>query len=71
MCSSDLSALGLFAEPRRFSPSSTVLMKIQTYNERDLAAEMDLQIGVPYFERLYIYWVGCKKRFLAGCRPII
>ena len=32
---------------------------------------MDLQIGVPYFERLYICWAGCKKGFLAGCRPII
>ena len=46
-------------------------MKIQTYNERDLAAEMDLQIGVPYFERLNICWAGCKKGFLAGHKPII
>ena len=36
-----------------------------------MAVEMDLQIGVPYFERLYICWVGCKKGFLASCRPII
>ena len=46
-------------------------MKTHTYNEGDLAAEMGLQIGVPYFERLYICWAGCKKRFLAGYRPII
>ena len=46
-------------------------MKTHTYNEGDLAAKMDLQIGVPYFERLYIYWAGCKKGFLVGCRPII
>ena len=26
---------------------------------------------MPYFERLYICWAGCKKGFLAGCRPII
>ena len=59
------------AELRRSSPDSTVLMKTHTYNEGDLAAKMDLQIGVPYFERLYICWAGCKKGFLAGCRPII
>nr|POF21006.1 hypothetical protein CFP56_59200 [Quercus suber] len=46
------------AELRRSSPGSTVLMKTHTYNEGDLAAEMDLQIGVPYFERLYICWAG-------------
>ena len=41
-------------ELRRSSPGSAVLMKTHTYNERELVAEMDLQIGVPYFERLYI-----------------
>ena len=46
-------------------------MKTHAYNEGDLAIVMDLQIGVPYFERLYICWVGCKKGFLASCRPII
>ena len=46
-------------------------MKTHTYNKGDLAVEMDLYIGVPYFERLYICWAGCKKGFLAGCRPII
>ena len=59
------------AELRRSSLGSTVLMKTHTYNEGDLVVEMDLQIGVPYFERLYICWAGCKKRFLAGYRPII
>ena len=47
------------------------MMKTHTYNEGDLAAEMNLQIGVPYFERLYICWARCKKGFLASCRPII
>ena len=46
-------------------------MKTHTYNEGDLVGKMDLQIGVPYFERLYICWAGCKKGFLAGCRQII
>ena len=27
--------------------------------------------GVSYFERLYICLEGCKKGFMAGCRPII
>ena len=36
-----------------------------------MAAEMDLQIKVSYFKRLYICWVGCKKGFLTSCRPII
>ena len=58
-------------ELRRSSPGSIVLMKTHTYNEGDLAAKMGLQIGMSYFERLYICWVGCKKGFLAGCRPII
>jgi len=32
---------------------------------------MGLAIGLPYFERLYICLDGCKRGFLAGCRPII
>ena len=56
---------------RRVSPGSTILMKVHTFNEGDLAAEMDLICGVPYFERLYICLEGCKKGFMAGCRPII
>ena len=28
-------------------------MKTHTFNEGDLAAEMNLHTGVPYFERLY------------------
>ena len=59
------------AELRRSSPGSTVLIKTHTYNEGDLAFEMDLQIGMPYFERLYICWARCKKGFLAGCKPMI
>ena len=55
--------------------SSTInfgsVVKVHTFNEGDLAAEMDLICGVPYFERLYICLEGCKKGFMAGCRPII
>ena len=58
-------------ELRRASPSNTILMKVHTFNEGDLAAEMDLVCGVPYFERLYICLKGCKKGFMVGCRPII
>ncbi|XP_030939765.1 uncharacterized protein LOC115964636 [Quercus lobata] len=39
------------AELKRSSPGSTVLMKTHTFNEGDLASDMDLHIGVPYFER--------------------
>ena len=46
-------------------------MKTHTFNEGDLAAKMDLQAGLPYFERLYICWFGCKQGFRVGCRPII
>ena len=56
---------------RRANPGSTILMKVHTFNEGDLAAEMDLICGVPHFERLYICLEGCKKGFMAGYRPII
>ena len=56
---------------RRASLGSTILMKVHTFNEGDLVAEMDLICEVPYFERLYICLEGCKKGFMAGCRPII
>ena len=49
-----------YAELRRSNPGSTVLMKTYTFNEGELAAKMDLQAGLPYFERLYICWSGCK-----------
>ncbi|KAK9984522.1 hypothetical protein SO802_034047 [Lithocarpus litseifolius] len=58
-------------ELRRASTGSTILMKVHTFHDSDLAAEMDLVCGVPYFERLYICLEGCKKGFLAGCRPFI
>lgn len=58
-------------ELRRSSPGSTVLMKTHTFNEGELAAEMDLQAGLPYFERLYICWSGYKQEFRVGCRLII
>ena len=60
-----------YAELRRSSPGSTVLIKTYTFNEGELAAEMDLQTGLPYFERLYICWSGCKQGFKVGYRPII
>ena len=60
-----------YEELKRASPSSTILMKVHTFNEGDLATEMDLICGVPYFERLYVCLEGCKKGFIAGCRPII
>ncbi|KAK9988397.1 hypothetical protein SO802_028636 [Lithocarpus litseifolius] len=46
-------------------------MKVHTYNDGYLASEHDLATGLPYFERIYICLEGCKKGFLAGCRPII
>ncbi|XP_050277691.1 uncharacterized protein LOC126719148 [Quercus robur] len=58
-------------ELRRASPGSTILMKVHTFHDGDLAAEMDLVCGVPYFERLYICLEGCKEGFLSGCRPFI
>ena len=60
-----------YEEFRRSSPGSTILMKVHTFNDGDLVAEMDLVCGVPYFERLYICFEGCKKGFLTGCRPFI
>ena len=58
-------------ELRKSSPGSTILMMVHTFNDGDLVAEMDLVCGVPYFERLYICLEGCKKGFLAGCKPFI
>ena len=36
-------------ELRRASPSSTILMKVHTFHDGDLAAEMDLVSEVSYF----------------------
>ena len=58
-------------ELRKSSPGSTILMKVHTFNDGDLVAEMDLVCEMPYFERLYICLEGCKKGVLAGCRPLI
>ena len=58
-------------ELRRASLSSTILMKVHTFHDGDLAVEMDLVCGMPYFERLYICLEGCKKGFLASCEPFI
>ena len=58
-------------ELRRASLDSTILMKVHTFNEGYLVAEMDLICRVPYFERLYICLEGCKKGFMVGYMPII
>lgn len=46
-------------------------MKLHTFNEGDLAVEMGLVVGLPYFHNLYICLDGWKRGFLVGCRPII
>ena len=46
-------------------------MKVHTFNEGDLVAEMDSVYGMPYFERLCICLEGCKKGFLARCKSFI
>ena len=60
-----------YEELRRSSPAGTILMKVHTFNEGDLAAEFDLVYRVPYFEKLYVCFEGCKKGFLVGCKPFI
>ena len=50
-------------ELRRSSPASTILMKVHTFNEGDLATEFDLVCGVSYFERLYICLRDVKRGF--------
>ena len=46
-------------------------MKVHAFNDGDSASKIDLVCGMPYFERLYICLEGCKKGFLARCRPFI
>ena len=58
-------------ELRRCNPSSTMLIEVHYFNEGGLVAKMGLTVVVPYIERLYICLEGCKRGFLAGCRPII
>jgi len=58
-------------ELRMCSSGSTVLMKVHTYNDGDLATVHASATGLPYFERIYIYLDSCKKGFLTECRPII
>ena len=60
-----------YDELRMCSLGSTILMKVHTYNDGDLAVEHDLTTGLPYFERIYICLEGCKKGFLVECRLII
>ena len=53
------------------NPGSIILMKVHTFHNGDLVAEMDLVCELPYFERLYICLKGYKKGFLAGCKSFI
>ena len=46
-------------------------MKVHAFNDGDSTSKIDLVCGMPYFERLYICLEGCKKGFLARCRPFI
>ncbi|KAK9999775.1 hypothetical protein SO802_019378 [Lithocarpus litseifolius] len=48
-------------ELRRSSLGSIVLMKTHTFNEGDLAVEMDLQAGLPYFESSTFVGLGVNK----------
>ena len=48
-------------ELRRASLGSTILMKVHTFYDGDLAIEIDFVCEVPYFERLYICLEGYKK----------
>ncbi|XP_075674736.1 uncharacterized protein LOC142643904 [Castanea sativa] len=54
-------------ELRRCSLGSTVLIKVHTYNDGDLANEHALATGLQYFLRIYICLDGCKKDFLFKC----
>ena len=50
-----------YAELRRSSPVSLVLMKTHTYNEGDLAAKMDLQIGVHTLRDCTFAGLGVRR----------
>ncbi|KAK9983687.1 hypothetical protein SO802_033212 [Lithocarpus litseifolius] len=52
----------LFLSPKQFKDAMS---------DYAVHAEHDLATGLPYFERIYIFLEGCKKGFLAGCRPVI
>nr|POE82128.1 hypothetical protein CFP56_60370 [Quercus suber] len=49
-------------ELKRSSPGSTILMKTHTFNEGDLALEMDLHTGVSYLER-DLFWRAAKAPY--------
>jgi hypothetical protein len=58
-------------ELRRSNPGSTVLMKVQSFNEGEMEVEDVSQIRDPVFQRLYICFEACKTGFKNACRPFI
>ena len=58
-------------ELRRSNPRSTVLMKVQSFNEGEMEAEDVSQIRDPVFQRLYVCFEACKTGFKNACRPFI
>uniref|UniRef100_A0A2N9HNE0 CCHC-type domain-containing protein n=1 Tax=Fagus sylvatica TaxID=28930 RepID=A0A2N9HNE0_FAGSY len=58
-------------ELRRSNSGSTVLMKVQSFNEDEMEAEDVSQIRDPVFQRLYVCFEACKTRFKNVCRPFI
>ena len=58
-------------ELRRSNPGSTVLMKLQSFNEGEMEAEDVSQIRDPVFQRLYVCFEACKTGFKNACRPFI
>uniref|UniRef100_A0A2N9H765 CCHC-type domain-containing protein n=1 Tax=Fagus sylvatica TaxID=28930 RepID=A0A2N9H765_FAGSY len=58
-------------ELRRSNPGSTVLMKVQSFNEGEMEAEDVSQIRDPVFQRLYVCFEACKTGFKNACRPFI
>ncbi|GMY18093.1 hypothetical protein FCV25MIE_13332 [Fagus crenata] len=58
-------------ELRRSNPGSTVLMKVQSFNEGEIEAEDVSQIRDPVFQRLYVCFEACKTGFKNACRPFI
>uniref|UniRef100_A0A2N9FCD3 PB1-like domain-containing protein n=1 Tax=Fagus sylvatica TaxID=28930 RepID=A0A2N9FCD3_FAGSY len=56
---------------RRSNPGSTVLMKVQSFNEGEMEAEDVSQIRDPVFQRLYVCFEACKTGFKNACRPFI
>ena len=58
-------------ELKRSNPGSTVLMKVQSFNESEMKAEYVSQIRDTVFQRLYVCFETCKTGFKNACRPFI